>query len=70
MSEEKVEKLMEKMDIILSLNRAPSQRVVFFHLLGSGNESGRLAQVEFLGKPQIVVVVIPLSQARLRNRIP
>ncbi|MGD2142083.1 MAG: hypothetical protein PVH79_01230 [Candidatus Bathyarchaeota archaeon] len=36
MSQEMVEKLREKMKHILGLKRAPSQSVVFFHLLGTG----------------------------------
>jgi predicted transcriptional regulator len=36
MSEEKVKDLREKMDAIQGLERAPSQNMVFFHLLGTG----------------------------------
>lgn len=36
MSEEKVKELREKMDAIQGLERAPSQNMVFFHLLGTG----------------------------------
>jgi predicted transcriptional regulator len=36
MSEEKVKELREKMDAIQGLERAPSQSMVFFHLLGTG----------------------------------
>lgn len=36
MSEEKVKELREKMNAIQGLERAPSQNMVFFHLLGTG----------------------------------
>jgi predicted transcriptional regulator len=36
MSEEKVKELREKMEAIQGLERAPSQNMVFFHLLGTG----------------------------------
>jgi predicted transcriptional regulator len=36
MSEEKVKELREKMEAIQGLERAPSQNLVFFHLLGTG----------------------------------
>ena len=36
MSEEKVKELREKMEAIQGLERAPSQNIVFFHLLGTG----------------------------------
>ena len=36
MSEEKVKELREKMNAIQGLKRAPSQNMVFFHLLGTG----------------------------------
>jgi predicted transcriptional regulator len=36
MSEEKMGKLNEKMKAILRLSKAPSQNIVFFHLLGTG----------------------------------
>jgi predicted transcriptional regulator len=36
MSEEKLGKLNDKMEAILGLSRAPSQNIVFFHLLGTG----------------------------------
>ncbi len=36
MSEEKLKELREKMGAIQGLERAPSQNMVFFHLLGTG----------------------------------
>jgi predicted transcriptional regulator len=36
MSEEKLKELREKMEAIQGLERAPSQNMVFFHLLGTG----------------------------------
>ena len=36
MSEEKAKELREKMEAIQGLERAPSQNIVFFHLLGTG----------------------------------
>jgi predicted transcriptional regulator len=36
MSEKKLGKLNDKMEAILGLNKAPSQNIVFFHLLGTG----------------------------------
>jgi predicted transcriptional regulator len=36
MSEEKLKELREKMEAIQGLDRAPSQNMVFFHLLGTG----------------------------------
>ncbi|UCH58054.1 MAG: hypothetical protein JSV18_03935 [Candidatus Bathyarchaeota archaeon] len=36
MSEERVDELKGKMGAILNLKKAPSQNIVFFHLLGSG----------------------------------
>jgi predicted transcriptional regulator len=36
MSEDKLKELREKMEAIQSLERAPSQNMVFFHLLGTG----------------------------------
>jgi predicted transcriptional regulator len=36
MSEEKLRKLNDKMKAILRLSKAPSQNIVFYHLLGTG----------------------------------
>lgn len=36
MSEHRVAELMEKMDALLKLKRAPSQFTIFFHLLATG----------------------------------
>ena len=36
MSEEKLEKLNLKMEAVIGLGKAPSQNIVFFHLLGTG----------------------------------
>ena len=36
MSEEKLGTLNDKMEAILGLSKAPSQNIVFFHLLGTG----------------------------------
>ena len=36
MSEEKLKELREKMEAIRGLERAPSQNMIFFHLLGTG----------------------------------
>jgi len=36
MSEEKLSEIREKMDAVQNLKRAPSQNMIFFHLLGTG----------------------------------
>ncbi|MBQ04582.1 hypothetical protein CL673_07775 [Candidatus Bathyarchaeota archaeon] len=65
MSEEKLEKLNLKMEAVIGLGKAPSQNIIFFHLLGTGKT---MTVREISGEVNLTVKATERAVAKLLDK--